>query len=703
MTIDSLTPFLSPRSIAVLGASENPNKIGGRPLAYLRRFGFNGPVWAINPTRPEVQGYTCFPDLDALPGVPDVVVVAVPGDHAIAAVENCAAKGVKGVVCMTSGFGETSDPEGKAKEARMVAAARKAGMRLVGPNTQGLANFGNGTVISFSTLWIESEPVDGPIAMVSQSGAMSAMPVGLLFEQGLGVRYSLATGNDADVSVLEMAAAAASDPAIKLLLLYIESIPRPDQLDELARIAHARGVYVVALKAGRTEAGQRAALSHTGALANEDRVVDAALERVGIWRARDIGDLVSAAQIYLKGWKPKGRRLVTISGSGATGVMSADEATFAGLEMVRLEGPVRQKLDAILPTFASAANPIDLTAALLQNNRLLSDILPVIAKENAADNFMVGFPVAGKGYDLPTFARDTAAFAAATGTPVVVSAWQKSVADPFKAEGVPTFPLESDAIAALARLVDHDALIARATARPAPRWTRPTGPTSGAGGGHALNEADSLALLTDHGLTVVPHHLCRTPAQAATAWRNLGGPCAVKGCSADLLHKSEHGLVRLGLDNEDAVRGAFRHMEQAIAKAGATFEGVIVARMVRGTRELMIGAHRDPIFGPIVVVGDGGKYVEAMPDVRLLLPPFTLADAEAALRSLRCWPVLAGTRGEPPSDVASVARAVQAVGDLVARAGRLITSLDINPLIVGPDGYAIVDAVVVIEGSAAEN
>jgi acetate---CoA ligase (ADP-forming) len=695
MSIESLKPLLAPRSIAVLGASENQNKIGGRPLAYLKRFGFKGPVWAINPTRDEVQGFKCLPSLDDLPEVPDTVVVAVPGDNAVAAVEACAAKGVKGVVCMTSGFGETSDPAGKTKEGRMVAAARAAGMRLIGPNTQGLANFGNGAVTSFSTMWMESEPVDGPIGVVSQSGAMSAVPVGLLFEQGLGVRYSLATGNDADVSVLEMAAAAASDPAIRLLLLYIESIPRPDQLETLARIAHAGGVYVVALKAGRTEAGQRAALSHTGALANEDRVVDAALERAGIWRARNIGELVAAAQIYLKGWRPKGRRLVTISGSGATGVMSADEATFAGLEMVRLEGPVRQKLDTILPTFASAANPIDLTAALLQSNRLLSDILPVLANENAADNFMIGFPIAGQGYDLPTFARDTAAFADATGTPVVVSAWQKSVADVFKAVGVPTFPLEADAIAALTRLIDHDALVARAKARPAPQWARPN--DSGAPKGRVLNEADSLDVLVQAGLDVAPYHLCRTAAQAATAWRNLGGPVAVKGCSADLPHKSEHGLVRLGLDNEDAVRAAFRDMEQAIAKAGARFDGVIVARMVRGTRELMIGAHRDPIFGPVVVLGDGGKYVEAMPDVRLLLPPFTTDDALAALRALRCWPVLAGTRGEAAADVAAVARAAVAVGDLVTTLTPRIVSLDINPIIVDAEGYAIVDAVMVRE------
>jgi acyl-CoA synthetase (NDP forming) len=694
MSIESLKPFLAPRSIAILGASENPNKIGGRPLAYLRRFGFKGPVWAINPTRSEVQGYTCVPSLDDLPETPDVVVVAVPGDHAVTAVEACAKKGVKGLICMSSGFGETSDPAGKAKEARMVAAARAAGMRMVGPNTQGLANFGNGAVTSFSTMWMESEPIDGPIAMVSQSGAMSAMPIGLLLEQGLGVRYSLATGNDADVNVLEMAAAAASDPDIKLLLLYLESIPRPELLEALAEIAHARGVYVVALKSGRTEAGQRAALSHTGALANEDRVVDAALERVGIWRARNIGELVSAAQIYLKGWKPRGRRLVTISGSGATGVMSADEATFANLEMVRLEGPVRKKLDAILPTFASAGNPIDLTAALLSNNRLLSDILPVLAGENAADNFMIGFPIAGQGYDVPTFARDTAAFAKATGTPVVVSAWQKAVADPFKAEGVPTFPLEADAIAALARLIDHDALVARARGRAPLTWARPG---SDAGSGRVLNEADSLAVLSRAGLRIVPHHLCRTAAQAATAWRNLGGPVAVKGCSADLPHKTEHGLVRLGLDNADAVQAAFRDMESAIAKAGATFDGVIVARMVRGTRELMIGAHRDSMFGPIVALGDGGKYVEAMPDVRLLLPPFTVDDALAALKSLRCWPVLAGTRGEPPAEVAAVAEAARAVGDLVTSASPRILSLDINPLIVDAGGYAIVDAVVVVE------
>ncbi|MFM9847836.1 MAG: acetate--CoA ligase family protein [Hyphomicrobiaceae bacterium] len=692
MSLESLKPFLEPRSIAMIGASENPNKIGGRPIAYLQRYGFKGKVYPINPTRKELQGQVCYPSLADLPEVPELVVVAVPGDNAIAAVKDCAARGVKAVILMSSGFGETAAPEGKAKEREMVEAARAAGMRMVGPNTQGLANFGNGAVTSFSTLFTAVPQMDGPIAMVSQSGAMSAVPVGLLRQLGLGVRYSLATGNDADVTVAEMAAAAVSDPAIKLLLLYLESIPRPDQLAEVARIAHARGAYVVALKSGRTDAGQRAARSHTGALANEDRVVDAALERLGIWRARDVAGLVSAADLYLKGWKPKGRRLVAISGSGATCVMAADAATFAGLEIATLKPETRASLNALLPSFATTTNPIDLTAALLSNNRLLSDILPIIARDDAADAFMIGFPVAGEGYDVPAFARDTASFAKDTGKPVVVAASQPDIAAQFRAEGVPSLPLEAEAIAALAQFIRHNELIARIKQRPWPQWTLPA---KTPGGEKVLNEAESLAVLARAGLSVVPHHLSRSEAEAATAWRNFGGPVAIKGCTGDITHKTEYGLVQLNLDDEDAIKEGYRRIEKTLSAHQARFDGVIVARMVKGRREMMIGAHRDPIFGPVVVVGEGGKYVEAMPDLKLLLPPFDVEDAMRALLSLRCATVLRGVRGEPPMDVRAMAQAAVQIAELMRDPA--IQSLDVNPLMLGSDGegYAIVDAVVI--------
>jgi len=695
MTVESLKPFLTPRSIAILGASQDPNKVGGRPLHYLMRYGFKGPVYPINPGRPEVQGLKSFKSLDDLPEVPDLAVCVVAGDQAVTAIEDAARIGVKGLICITSGFAETSDPEGAIKQKRMVDAARAAGMRMVGPNTQGLANFSNGCVASFSTMFTTLKCQDGPIAVVSQSGAMSSIPIGLLAEKGLGVRYSLATGNDADVSVLEMACAAASDPDMKLLLLYLEGMPHADKLADLAEIAHKNNVMVVALKSGRTAAGARAAASHTGALANEDRVVDAALKRVGIWRAQNISELVSATEVYLKGWKPKGRRFVTISGSGATGVMSADHATEAGLEVVSFAPDTRKKLDTILPSFASAANPIDLTAALLTNNSLLGQILPVIADADAADMFKVDMPVAGPGYDMPGFAKDIANFSSATGRPVVVAGWQGDIPSTFRNAGVPVFPLEAEAIHALAQLAAHHELADLAKERPRPSWDA-FDPARAERNQVTLNEADSLETLASAGLPIVPHHLCRSAAEAATAWRNFGGAVAVKGCSADLPHKSEYGLVRLGLDNEDAIKQAYRDMERAVQKAGARFDGVIVARMVKGRREMLIGAHRDPFFGPVIAIGEGGKYVEAMPDVALLLPPFAQDDVFRALDGLRCASVLKGVRGEPPMDRAAFAGAATKVAELMLRDPG-IASLDMNPVMINDEGrgVALVDAVVV--------
>ena len=307
---DALRIALAPRSIAVIGASENPNKIGGRPIAYLSRFGFRGEVYPINPARETVQGLRAYPGLSALPAVPDVVVIAVPGQLAVDAVAECAAAGVRLAIVMASGFGETPDPVAQALERTMVSTARAAGMRLVGPNSQGLANFGNGAVPNFSTMFVETPARDGPIGIISQSGAMSVIPYGLLRARGLGVRHAHATGNDADISVCELATAVVEDPDLKLLLLYLEGLPDPWNRAEAARIARRRSLPIVVLKSGRSAAGAEAARSHTGALATEDRVVDAFLEDQGIWRVRTTVEMVDMAELYLKGWKPKGRRLV---------------------------------------------------------------------------------------------------------------------------------------------------------------------------------------------------------------------------------------------------------------------------------------------------------------------------------------------------------------------------------------------------------
>ena len=681
---------LDPASIAIIGASDNPHKIGGRPVDYLRRFGFRGQVFPINPNRPEIQGHRSFPSLDALPTAPDVAIIAVPGAAAVAAVDQCAAAGVKVAIMMASGFGETE--HGKAQEREMAAGARARNLRLVGPNSQGLANFATGAVASFSSMYLEVPPQDGPVAILSQSGAMSVVPYGILRGRGIGIRHSHATGNDCDVTAAELAAVVAADPEVRVLLLYLESIAGTEHLAEVARIAHARNLPILALKPGRTAAGQAAARSHTGALANEDRVVDAFLRRHGIRRVADTAEMVDAVELYLKGWRPQGRRLVVISNSGATCVMAADAASAVGMPMARLSDETQAGLRAVLPIFAATTNPIDITAALLSNSRLFSEILPVIARDAAADAFMIGVPVAGTAYDVPVFARDAAAFAASTGKPLVIAAPQPGVAGAFAATGLPVYPYETQAIAALSGFIAHAELVSAAMARPAMAMAPPV-----TGGAHRLlNEVDSLQRLAGAGLPVMPYRLCQSEDEAVAALAALGGAVVLKGCSADIVHKSEHDLVRLGLSDADAVREAFADCRRIVLQAGLRFDGVLVAPMLRGRREMLLGAHRDAVFGPVVLLGDGGKYVEAMPDTVLLLPPFDAGEVLAAIGGLRIAPVLAGVRGEAAMDVDALAAAAVAVGRLMLEDASIV-SLDVNPLLLGSAGVGVtaLDAVVI--------
>ena len=577
----------------------------------------------------------------------------------------------------------------------MVDAARKAGMRIVGPNSQGLANFGTGAIASFSTMFMDMDRAEGHVAMLSQSGALSTVPVGFLRQRGIGVRHTHATGNDSDITVGELAVAVAEDVEVKLLLLYLESIPETKYLEELAAIALDRDLPVIALKSGRSEAGRQAAQSHTGALANEDRVVDAFFERHGIWRAPDLRGLVEATELYLKGWKPQGRRLVAISNSGAVCVMTADAASAVGMPMAKLSAETDKKLKAILPSFATTTNPIDLTAALLSNSRLFGDILPVLAEDPAADAFLIGVPVAGPGYDVAAFARDAAAFGRQTGKPLVIAATQKSVADQFVTEGSSVFPTETEAVTALHQFLAHRELMTRTKARNAQQQGARASLMSSASL-TMLNEADSLALLAEHGIPVVAHQQCRSRPEAMAAFEAIGGPVVVKGCSADIAHKSELGLVKLGVATRAEAGEIWSQMQTIIRKHGARFDGVIIAAMAGGRREIMIGAHRDPVFGPVVAVGDGGKYVEIFRDSALLLPPFSKDDVRAALERLKIAPLLAGVRGEAAMDVDALCEAVLRIGDLMLDDSIKVMSLDLNPVLLDSagKGCVVVDAVV---------
>ena len=682
---------LDPSSVAVIGASDNPHKVGGRPLLYMKRYGYRGALYPVNPSRSSVQDLKSFARLEDIPEVPELAVIAVGGEEAARAVDACAVRGVRAAIVMASGFGETGEA-GRLLEQRMLRRARQAGMRLIGPNCQGLANFATGLVANFSTIFHELGAREGPVAIVSQSGANSQAIYALLHEKGVGVRHVHATGNEVDIGVADLAEAVAADPGVRLLLLYMEAIKDPARLAVAAARARERDLPIVALKAGRTARGQRAAMSHTGALASEDRVVDAFLERHGIWRAADPQELVSAAELYLSGRRPRDRRMVFISNSGASCVMAADYAEQRGLALATISEAARRRLSEALPSFAALHNPIDVTGALLGNPQLLGSVLPIVGEDRQSELLLLALPVAGTGYDVPSFARALDAFAAAHGHAVAVAAPQASVREEFSRLGIATFAREREAMDALDQLARHSALLRKAAPAPREAGSRPPGDSA------FLSEAESLERLARAGLSVVDHRWCRSEDEAVAAAAVLGPRVAIKASSPDVPHKSDHGLV--ALDVSDAAVG-FRRMRERTLALGARFEGVIVARMAPRGLELALGARLDPQFGPVVLLGDGGIHLEALGDFRLLLPPFDEREVLEKLAELRVAPLLGALRGQPARDAAAFARMAVTLGRAMLDWGGAVLSVDVNPVIVleAGEGAVAVDALMEVRNA----
>ncbi len=689
MTVSTLDYFHRPDSVAVVGASDDGEKIGGRPLRYMREFGYAGTVVAVNPKRDTVQGLRTVPRLEDSPVVPDVALIAVPGQAAVDAVRVAAQMGTKGAVVMSSGFGETQTAEGLRMQEELLGHARAGGMRVVGPNSQGLASFHTGAVLGFSTLFTEEPPADGPVGIISQSGALASVPYGILRRRGIGVRYAHGTGNDLDVTAAELAAEAADDPDLKLLLLYLESVTDPESLVALGERSRARGVPVVALVGGRSASGSRAAASHTGALATERRVLDAFLERTGIWQVRSVKELVAASELYLQDWKPSGDGLAVVSNSGAVCVLAADAADDAGLPLAALSGGTVTRLKEELPAFAATGNPVDVTAALLTDSGLFGRVLPILGEDTGVDACLLGIPVAGRGYDVERFARDAARFGA-SGTPIVCAIPQPNVAAPFVSAGLPVFEEEASAVAALAQYLAHRRRMARADTLPRPAVGARTSADTG-----GLNEAQSLAALAELGVPVVAHELVRSAEDVAAAFDRLGADqVVVKGSTSHATHKSELGLVRLGCPTGREAAEAAGEIAASAATHGVELDGFLVAPMVRGLHEGLLGASLDPTFGPVMVLGAGGVYVEATPDTQVLLAPCTTEEVHEAIARLRLAPLLAGVRGEPPVDVDAWAKAVVRASEVMADPGCPVAGFDANPLMLLEDGVVAVDAVV---------
>ncbi|WP_368414859.1 acetate--CoA ligase family protein [Falsiroseomonas sp.] len=688
-----LDALLRPRGIAIIGASDDPTRIGGRPLAYLKARGFAGHILPVNPNRATVQGLPAFPDIAGLPTAPDAAIVAIPGEGAIEAVRDLGARGCKAAIVFTAGFAEIG-PEGAAMQDRLVAAARAHGMRLVGPNCLGLFNASHGYFPIFSASFENGWPLPGKVGIASQSGAYGSHLFAAARDRGIGTPILVTTGNEADLHLADIIEWMAAADEVEVIAAYAEGIRDGTRFVAALEAARRARKPVVLMKVGRSAVGEAAAQSHTASIAGDDRVMDAVLGDLGVHRARTTEELLDVCQVAQKRIYPVGNTLGVVTISGGAGVLIADAAEAAGLPMPPMPEDAQAKLKRLVP-FASPRNPVDCTAQAFNDMGVVGKFAESMAADGGYASMIAFFTQWGAS---PSIAPKLRAELKAVLDAYPDRLFVLSILAPpdrvreWEADGFLVMADPSRAVVALAAMGRFGEAFARKAPSPStlPQVTLPEA---------APNEAEAKRILAAAGVAMVPERAATTVEAALDAAGEVGFPVVLKLLSPDILHKSEIGGVLLGIADEAALRDGFATlMARAADRApGARVDGVLVAKQVAGAVEMAIGVVRDPVFGPVVMVGLGGVFIEVFRDVAFRRCPVTEPEAEAMIRALRGFPLLDGARGRPKADVAALSRAVAALSRFGAAAGPRLLSAEINPLMVLPDGQGALAADAVIE------
>lgn len=694
-----LSALFAPRSIAVVGASSSAQKIGGIPVDYQRRFGFDGAVYPVNPHAQRIQDLPAWPSVQAIGQPVDLAILAVPAPLVDSAFDDAVQAGAKGVVLFSSGFAEVG-AEGAVAQARLGARARAAGVRLIGPNCLGFMNVARHVYATFSPAPNVGRVQPGRIGLVSQSGAFGAYAYAMARARGVGLSLWATTGNEADVQLADCLAWLAQDPGTDVIMGYIEGCRDGPRLRAALALAQAAGKPVVMVKVGSTALGAQAAASHTAALAGDDAVYDAVFRRYGVLRARTLTEFFDLAHSAAVAGRPRDRSIGLFTLSGGVGALMADDASAQGLDVRPLGEAAQDRLRDWVP-FAAPRNPVDITGQVTNDLSLMERAARLMLDDQRFATWM-GFLAAAGASDAfwPVLRSLVASLREAY--PDTLLAVSTLLAPERRAEleamRCLVFTDPSDGIRTVAALAGLPKPGTAAPAEPA------TGPAVALAPG-ALSEPAALALLAEAGVPVVAHRVVHSANAAAAAAEALGGAVAVKVVSADIAHKSDVGGVALRLQGAAQVRAAFERTRASAQAAlpAARLEGALVARMVDGGGvECIAGVHRDPVFGPILMFGLGGIHVETLRDVVLRPLPLAPGDAQAMLRELRGAAILDGVRGRPPVDRDALAAALEALADFALRAGDTLASAEINPLIARPageGGCVAVDALVV--GSAA--
>jgi acyl-CoA synthetase (NDP forming) len=680
----SLTRLFNPRSIAIVGASATPGKIGAMPVSLLRQHGYDGRILPINPRAESIQGLPAAPDLAALDGEADLVILAVPAALAAQALEQARPGQVGGAVVFTSGFSETG-AAGVAMQAQLCAIARERGIRLLGPNCLGYMNIRRNIYATFSPAPANGTVAPGGIGMVSQSGAFGAYAYCMARDRGLGLSHWISTGNEADVDVADCIEWLARDADTRVIMTYMEGCRDGDKLRRALSAARDAGKPVVVTKIGRTQAGAQAAASHTAALAGDDAVYDALFRQYGAVRARTIEEFFNLGYA-LDTWKqlPQGKRLGIFTISGGVGALMADDAQDAGLSLPEPAAHAQARLLERVP-FASGRNPVDVTGQVVSEPGLLLATAEDMLADGRYDALAVFLAAAGSSETLwptfETFAREMRA--RRPDVPLAISAlFAPERRRELEKLGTLVFTDPSAAIrtigavAGLAAQPDADP----DQAIPSEQTTAPLLAS--------YNEVQAMDVLRQAGLPVPDCTLAADADAAARAAAGMGGPVVLKVVSPDILHKSDVGGVKLGLSGDDAVRGAHAAILDSVRthRPDARIDGVLVAPMAKKGVECIAGVHCDPVFGPVVMFGLGGVFVEVLKDVSFRLAPFGRQQALSMIREIKGYALLQGARGTPPCDIEALADALVALSRFAYARRNDFSSVEINPLLALPEG-----------------
>jgi acyl-CoA synthetase (NDP forming) len=701
--------LFEPRSIAVIGASSTPGKWGCAVMRNLMEAGFEGPIFPVNPKGGEIHGLTAYPSVKDVPGDVDLAVIGIPAAGVAGAVDDCVARGVKGAVVVTAGFAEVDD-EGRKLQDDMLFRARAGGLRIVGPNCLGLASTShhlNASLLPYTP---------GDIGLISQSGNVTVELQLLAQQRGAGFSRFVSIGNQADVEVYEYLDALGRDPSTRVILLFLESLTDGRTFLETARRVSETKPIVV-LKVGRTETGTRAALSHTGSLAGSDEVYDAAFRQAGVIRVDRVHELLEVGLALAMLPTMAGNRVAVLTDGGGHGTSAADECERRGLVLTELDPTLRARLqEAMLPQ-SQTANPIDFAGAADADLWTYQRVAEIVAAHPEVDAVMIAGGLFG-GYATlfgqPELELEVAKaigeLARVHQKPFVLHSPYCSLNPPsigiFREAGIPCYGEVETAAKCLAMHAQRCAQTARGTTTNGAESLATAGSNARtrnvlqrvrADGRNNLLDYEALELLTEYGLKMPRGRLATSPEAAVTIAEEIGWPAVAKICSPDILHKSDAGGVRVGLSDASEVREAC----DVIMTNAKTFnpeaqvEGVMIYELVSPGVEVVIGGRRDPQFGPVVMFGLGGVFVEILKDVSFRVAPVTAADARGMIETIRGFDVLTGARGQPGCDINALVKIIVRASTFLMEEPE-VAELDLNPVMAHDKGAMPADVRVVL-------